>query len=132
MKYRTTREKEIGKEFNATIEKLYQTVSDTAYMEKCIQIHIEFIDSIKKNPLHTYKNLIINKNKTQPQLEAVVLILLKKVFQIEQTEMDKYKRISERFKIEEAEINREIEEFNIFFNKLLYQFLIYFLKIDII
>jgi hypothetical protein len=119
--YKTSREQEVGIEFGETIKKLNNVIKDVAYVEECKTIHENLIKNLIKHPLETYKTLLVNKDSEQKHLEAVVLILLKKVFEISETQNETFEKLKKETKSESIDFNkelkREIDMFNAMFQQ---------------
>ena len=88
--FNTAREKEMHGEFGATIQKLKMVVDDSDYMSEKEGEHVDWIKKLCRQPHEFYRNLRerIDRNGTDcamPELEAVVLHLLKSAFDMRES-----------------------------------------------
>jgi len=117
--YRTAREKEVGIEFENTIKNLKIACNDTAYLTECDRKHKIVIDGLKRSPLDTYKKLFSNKDKPQEYLEAVVLILLKKVFEVDEKENAKFDERTLRDDADEKLLIKDVDQYRAMYDQCL-------------
>lgn len=118
--FRTAREKEIGGEFGMTIQKLYDTVKNEDYVKKCKSIHEDLIKKMIKEPVKTYRELRENSKNSQLHLEAVILILLEKIFDIDTNEKETFKqRIANEQKDLEKDLEKDINQYDAMFQQII-------------
>ena len=120
--FRTSREKEIGGEFGMTIQKLYDTIKNKEYVDGCKLVHENLIKSIIKKPVKTYKELRENSKNSQLHLEAIILILLEKIFDIDVNEKEIFrKRIEDEEKrdTEKKDLEKDMNQYDAMFELII-------------
>jgi hypothetical protein len=101
----TAREKEMIPEFTSTIKKLHDIILNEEYYTKCQEMHEKFIKDLIKNPQTEYNKIKnrLDDNNSFLELEAVVLILLKEIFEIDARENLYFEQQREKIETEFTE-----------------------------
>ena len=118
----TSREKVVGGEFGITIQKLYDTVKNKEYVEECKTLHENLIKTIIREPVKTYKELRANSKNSQLHLEAVILILLEKIFDIDANEKEIFrKRLADEEKrdTEKKDLEKDMNQYDSMFEQII-------------
>ena len=115
--YRTLREREIYTEYNETLKKLQSVVNNEEYMNKCNTIHSTFMKRLYNNPFDVYMELRKNPNQSMLHFEAVVLNLLKKIFEIDIKEKIQFDKRDQDPKSDKEDLQRDYLQYSAMFDQ---------------